>query len=144
MKLFSSIKQKAIDFLAPYKEKGPATYAAAEQAIGAILITDGFIGIDNPFGNRKRPGIFGTLTGMILGIVFILVPGFFGTMTNIKNMTETTPAVVVSVGDRVIIRNGDGGNNGGTCGLDVRYTVNDQEYIKQSSMSASDFCSLSV
>jgi hypothetical protein len=61
MKLFSSLKQQAVNFLEPHKEKGPATYAAAEQAIGAILITDGFIGIDNPFGSKKRPGIFGTL-----------------------------------------------------------------------------------
>jgi hypothetical protein len=141
MKLFSSIKQQAIGFLAPYKEKGPATYAAAEQAIGAILITDGFIGIDNPFGSKKRPGIFGTLGGMILGIVFMLVPGFFGTMTNIKNMTETVPAVVVSVGNMV---SSSSSNGGGTCGLSVRYTVNSQEYTKQSSMSASNYCSLTA
>ncbi len=145
MKLFSSIKQQAIDFLAPYKEKGPATYAAAEQAIGALLITDGFIGINNPFGNKKRPGIFGTVVGIILGIIFMLIPGFIGTMTNIKNMTETASAVVISVGDMVRSKNPDGSNSGGgTCGLEVRYTVNGQKYEKQSSMSASNYCSLSV
>jgi len=141
MKLFSSIKQQALNFLDSYKEKGPATYAAAEQAIGAILITDGLIGIDNPFGSKKRPGIFGTIGGMILGIIFMLVPGFFGTMTNIKNMTETVPAVVVSVGNMV---SSSSSNGSGTCGLSVRYTVNSQEYTKQSSMSASNYCSLSA
>jgi hypothetical protein len=145
MKLFSSLKQQAINFLAPYKEKGPATYAAAEQAIGAILITDGFIGIENPFGRKKRPGIFGTIGGIILGVIFMLVPGFIGTMTNIKNMTETAPAVVISVGDMVRSKNPDGSNSGGgTCGLEVRYTVNSQEYTKKSPMSASNYCSLSA
>jgi hypothetical protein len=61
-------------------------------------------------------------------------------MTNIKNMTETTPAVVVSVGDMT----SSSSNSGGTCGLSVRYTVNSQEYTKQSSMSASNYCSLSA
>lgn len=65
-------------------------------------------------------------------------------MTNIKNMTETVPAVVVSVGDMVISKKADGSSNGGTCGLEVRYTVNGQEYTKQSSMSASNYCSFST
>jgi hypothetical protein len=78
---------------------------------------------------------------MILGIAFILVPGFIGTITNIKNMTETAPAVVVSVGDRVI---NSGSKGSGTCTLAVRYIVGGQEYTKQSSMSASNYCSLSA
>ena len=40
MRFFSSLKQRAIIFLEPYKTKGPATYAAAEQAIGALLIRE--------------------------------------------------------------------------------------------------------
>lgn len=140
MKLFSSLKQHAVGFLDSYKAKGPASYAAAEQAIGAVLIADGLFGIENPFGQKKRPGIFGTFSGMILGIVFILIPGFIGTMTNVKNMTSTVSAIVVSVGN--IVRSGNSG--GGTCGLEVRYVVDGQEYIKQSSISSSDQCSLSV
>jgi hypothetical protein len=141
MKLFSNLKQQAVNFLEPYKTKGPATYAAAEQAIGAILITDGLLGIENPFGQKKRPGIFGTFSGMILGIIFILVSGFIGTMTNIKNMTETVPAVVVLVGDMVRSSSSKGGS---TCALEVRYTVDGQEYTKQSSMTATNYCSLSA
>ncbi len=141
MRIFSNLKQQAVSFLETYKAKGPASYAAAEQAIGAILITDGLFGIESPFGAKKRPGIFGTFSGMILGILFMLVPGFVGTMTNIKNMTETVPAVVVSVGDMVRSGNSD---SGGACTLAVTYTVNGQEYTKQSSMSSSSHCSLSV
>lgn len=140
MKIFSNLKQQAVNFLEQYKAKGPATYAAAEQAIGAILITDGLVGIEGPFGQKKRPGIFGTFSGMILGIIFILVPGFISTTTNIKNMTATTPAMVVSVGD--MVRNG-GSRGGSTCSFEARYIVDGQEYTKQSSMSASNYCSLS-
>ncbi len=143
MKLFSNLKQRAVEFLEPYKAKGPATYAAAEQAIGAVLIADGLIGIENPFGSKKRPGIFGTLSGMILGIIFILVPGFIGNVTNIKNMTETVPAVVVSVGD-MVRSNSSSGDDISTCSLAVHYTVDGQEYEKPSSMSASNYCSLSA
>ncbi|MEI8327683.1 MAG: hypothetical protein WCG02_00925 [Candidatus Taylorbacteria bacterium] len=138
MKLFSNLKQHAVNFLEPYKTKEPATYAAAEQAIGAVLIADGFFGIENPFGAKKCPGIFGTFSGMILGIVFMLVPGFIGNMTNINNMTATVLAVVVSVGDMVRSSSSKGG---GTCTLAVHYTVDGQEYTKQSSMSASNYCS---
>jgi hypothetical protein len=97
MKFFSNLKQKAINFLEPYKAKGPATYAAAEQAIGAILITDGFIGIDNPFGQKGRPGIFGTIGGMVFGVIFMFIPTFFGNISGINDMTAVTSAKVVSV-----------------------------------------------
>ena len=45
--MFSSLKTQATNFIEPYKEKNPATYAAAEQAVGAILIADGFMGTPN-------------------------------------------------------------------------------------------------
>ncbi|NDE68416.1 DUF3592 domain-containing protein [bacterium] len=77
---------------------------------------------------------------MILGVIFVLIPSFFGAMTNVNNMTSTVPAVVVSVGS--MSRSGNSGS--GTCGLEVRYTVDGQEYTKQSSMSSSDQCSLSA
>ncbi len=143
MKLFSSLKQKAIDFLEPYKTKGPATYAAAEQAIGAILIADGFVGIDHPFGQKKRPGIFGTFGGMIVGIIFIFVPTFFGNISGISQMTAVTSATVVSVGPTNYIRTSNGGSSA-SCPLTVSYSVNGQEYTNASSVSSSDNCSLSA
>lgn len=135
MKFFSSLKQKAISFLEPYKTKGPATYAAAEQAIGAILITDGFIGIGNPFGQKKRPGIFGTIGGIVLGVIFMFIPTFVGNISGINDMTAVTSATVVLVGN---------GSSDNSCPLTANYSVNGQEYTKQSSMSSSDYCSLSA
>lgn len=143
MKFFSSLKQDAINFLEPYKTKEPATYAAAEQAIGAILITDGFIGIDNPFGRKKRPGIFGTIGGIVLGVIFMFIPTFFGNISGINNMTAVTSATVVSVGPANYIRNSNGGSSA-SCPLTVSYSVNGQEYTNQSSISSSDHCSLSA
>jgi len=132
MKFFSNLKKTAINFLEPYKTKGPAAYAAAEQAIGAILITDGFIGLENPFGQKKRPGIFGTIGGIVMGIIFMLIPTIVGNISGIKDMTSTTSATVVSVG-----------NNSDSCSLTVNYFIDGREYTKQSSMSSSNYCSLS-
>ena len=143
MKVFSSLKQTATSFLEPYKTKDPATYAAAEQAIGAILITDGFIGIDNPFGQKKRPGIFGTIGGVVVGIVFMFIPTFFGSISGINDMTATTSATVVSVGQASYTRNTNGSNSA-ACPLTVSYSVNGQEYTKPSSMSSSNYCSLTA
>jgi hypothetical protein len=141
MIFFSSLKQHAINFLEPYKTKEPATYAAAEQAIGAILMTDGFIGIDNPFGRKKRSGIFGTIGGMILGVIFMFIPTIFGNISGINSMTATTSATVVSVGQASYTSSGNG-RSSGACPLTVSYSVNGQAYTQQSSISSSNYCSL--
>jgi hypothetical protein len=142
MKLFSSLKQKAIDFLEPYKTKEPATYAAAEQAIGAVLITDGFFGINHPLSQKKRSGIFGTIGGIILGIIFMFVPTFFGNLSGINDMTATTTATVVSVGQASYTRDSDGTRNA-LCPMTIKYSVNGKEYTSGSSMQSSDYCSFS-
>jgi len=142
MKIFSTLKQDAINFLEPYKTKEPATYAAAEQALGAILITDGFIGISNPFGRKQRRGIFGTIGGMILGVIFMFIPTIFGGITGINSMTATTSATVVSVGAPNYTRSSNGSSSA-ACPLTVTYSVNGQAYTNQSSISSGNYCSLS-
>ena len=141
MKFFSSLKQTATNFLEQYKTKGPATYAAAQQAIGAILITDGFIGIDNPFGQKKRPGIFGTIGGIVLGIIFMFIPTVFGNLSGINDMTATTQATVVSVGSPSYTKSSNG-NTSSTCALTTSFTVNGQEYSNQSPVSSSGHCAM--
>ncbi len=79
--MFSSLKNQAINFIEPYKQKNPATYAAAEQAVGVILIADGFFEAPHPMGRKGRPGIFGTIGGMILGIIFMFIPTIFGSIS---------------------------------------------------------------
>src|SRR6476469_6063528 len=94
----SDVKSKATAFLDEYKQKDPAEYAAAQQALGGLLIIDGFIGIDNPLGGKKRPGIFGSLTCIIVGIIFI-ARGFFGSgLFGLNNLTGQTTATVAAVG----------------------------------------------
>lgn len=142
MKLFSTLKKQATSFLEQYKQKNPATYAAAEQAIGSILIVDGFIGIENPFGGKKRPGIFGTIGGVVLGIVFMLVPVFMGNITNMNNMTATTSATIVSVGTTSPAYSSSNRSEAASCSLKVHYLVDGKEYTQQSSVSSSSYCSL--
>jgi len=141
--MFSSLKTQAINFIEPYKQKNPATYAAAEQAVGAILIADGFFGTPHPMGQKGRPGIFGTISGMVLGIIFMFLPTIFGNITNINNMTATTSATVVSVGAPVPVgpqhNNGSGGS---ACSLTASYTINGTQYTQTESANSSNNCAL--
>lgn len=138
MKFFSSLKTKASSFLDQYSKDNPTTYAAAQQAIGGILIADGLFGLENPFdGQKKRPGIFGTLAGMVVGVVFMLAP-VFGNFIGLNKMTATTAAEVVTVGQNTSPST-DGGQS---CPLTVKYTVDGQEYTKQSNLQSTANCSL--
>ncbi len=46
------IKSATEGFLSQYETANPASYAAALQAVGGLLILDGFVGIDNPLGEK--------------------------------------------------------------------------------------------
>ncbi|MDG4795746.1 DUF3592 domain-containing protein [Micromonospora sp. WMMD1082] len=46
------------------------TGRGTRTAAGAVLVTDGLIGIDLP-GGRKRAGIFGSLVLIVIGVVFV-------------------------------------------------------------------------
>lgn len=139
MRLFSNLRQQAASFLENYKAKNPATYAAAEQAIGAVLIADGFIGIDNPLGGRKRPGIFGTIISMVVAVIFMLIPAYVGNAFGTNSMTATTQATVVSVGAPSY----RGSDSGGACSLTVSYAVDGRQYTKTSPIMGTNYCSLS-
>ncbi|HET7320484.1 MAG TPA: DUF3592 domain-containing protein, partial [Candidatus Saccharimonadales bacterium] len=142
-----NLKGEATSFLNKYKSENPAAYAAAEQAVGGLLILDGFIGIDNPLGGKKRPGIFGSLTGVVVGVVFMLAPTFFGNVTGINKLTATTNATIVSVGQPQVsqTRNSNGTTStSSSCSATAKYTVNGKTYTQQSSMSSSGMCGFTV
>lgn len=142
---FSALKAQASSFLDQYKEKDPATFAAAQEAVGGLLILDGFIGIDNPFGGKKRPGIFGSFIGIIFGLVFIFLGPFIGNLTGINKMTATTTATVVSVGaPSPVTRDSNGNTNGGDCGLTAKYTVQGHDYSAPSSVTSTSNCQKAV
>ena len=133
MKFFSSLKRSAINFLEPYKTKGPATYAAAQQAVGGLLILDGFVGIENPFDQHKRPGIFGSLAGIAFGLIFVFISTLFGGFAGVDKMTEQTPATVISV---------QANADSSACSAQVRYVVAGREYKQNSPYNSSGYCSL--
>jgi hypothetical protein len=141
---FGKIKAAATDFLNKYKNESPASYAAAEQAVGGLLILDGFVGIDNPLGGKKRSGIFGTLISIVIGVVFLFMPFFTNVITGVDKLTATTSATVVSVGppSTTTSSNGQTTSSGGACSLVVSYTVDGKVYSQGSSFSSSGNCSL--
>lgn len=142
MKL-GSLKTTAKSYLQQYEQKGSATYAAALQAIGGLLIIDGFTGIDNPFGEKKRQGIFGALAGVGFGVLFMLIPHIFGSLTGMKDMTASTSANVVAVSAPRTTQSSDGSSST-TCSIKASYTVDGKQYSSASSMSSSDQCNLSA
>jgi hypothetical protein len=142
MKL-GSLKATAKSYLQQYEQKGSATYAAALQAIGGLLIIDGFTGIDNPFGEKKRQGIFGALAGVGFGVLFMFIPHIFGTISGIKDMTASTSASVVSVSAPRTTQSSDGSSST-TCSIKASYTVDGKQYSSGSSSSSSDQCNLAA
>ncbi len=135
------IKSTAENYLDQYKTSNPASYAAAQQAVGGILILDGFIGIDNPLGNNKRSGIFGSLIGIVIGLAFLFGSGFLGNLFGINSLTATTTAEVVSVSQP----NKTGSNNsGGACTATAKYLVDNKEYSNIASGGSSSSCSLTA
>lgn len=134
------IKSAAEGFLNQYRTANPASYAAAQQAVGGLLIVDGFIGIDNPLGNNKRSGIFGSLIGVVVGLVFLFGTGFIGNLFGINKLTATTTATVVSVSQPT--RTSD--DSGSSCTAQARYTVNGKEYTQTASSGSSSACSLTA
>lgn len=141
MKLFKSLTSTAKETIAKYEKQNLASFAAAQEAIGGILILDGFIGIDNPLGGKKRPGIFGTLIAILLGIVFMFIPTIFGNMTGMSKMTANTQATVTDV-NRSQSTDSDG-NKSISCTLSAKYRVNGQDFNNSTSYGSSSFCSLS-
>ena len=140
---YKNIKNHAEQFLGDYKSKSPATFAAAQEAIGGLLILDGFIGIDNPLGGKKRNGIFGSLIGIFVGLLFVFGTGFLANLTGISKMTATTTATVVSVSQpSATTTNSNGSTSGGSCTPTAKYTVNGKEYTQTSSSGSSSACSL--
>lgn len=141
-----NLKKQAKDMLNQYKEKDTATYAAAQQAIGGLLVLDGLTGIDNPFAGKKRPGIFGSLGGILLGVVFMVMPTAIGKIAGTSAMTATTTATVVSVGipDQTNSSGSSSSSGGSTCSMVASYTVGSKEYRSQSTVSSSSNCGLSA
>ena len=143
--ILGNLKNQAVSFLDQYKNQSPAAYAAAQQAIGGLLIFDGFFGIPHPFGGGKRPGIFGAAFGIVAGVVFLFIPTIFNTMSGINKMTATTNATIVSVSQpQSTTTDSNGSQHTSTsCTAVATYTVDGKQYTQSSSFGSSGMCSLS-
>lgn len=143
----SDVKNKATSFLGNYEQKDPATLAAAEQAVGGLLILDGIIGIDNPFGGRKRSGIFGSFIGVLFGIVIIFFGGLFFNLFGINNLTADATGQVTAIGAPRVETDTDANGNKSTsttCSMTVQYTVSGKEYTQATKSMSSGNCHATV
>jgi Protein of unknown function (DUF3592) len=138
--IYKNLKTQAVEFLDNYKKDNPATYAAAQQAIGGLLILDGFVGIDNPLGGKKRTGIFGSLLGVVVGSLLVFGTSMFSNLLGINKLTANTTATVTSVSQPANTTSNN--SNGGTCTPQASYTVDGQQFTQTSSSSSSSACSL--
>ena len=141
---YTNMRDKAKSFLAKYEGKDTASMAAAEQAIGGLLILDGFIGMPHPLSGKKRSSIFGNFIGILFGIALLFAPALYSHSAQAK-MTATTTGTVVAVSQPQINSTTD--SNGkttttSTCSLSAKYTVSGQEYTQTSYSSSSSNCSL--
>ncbi len=141
--LYTKIKNHAQQFLNGYEQNNPATFAAAQQAVGGLLILDGFIGIDNPLGGERRSGVFGSLIGIVVGLVFVFGIGLIGNLFGINKLTSATTATVVNVSQPTSSTNGTD-NSGGSCTARAKYTVNGKEYTQTASSGSSSACALTT
>jgi hypothetical protein len=133
---YKSIKNQAQQFLGNYGSENPATFAAAQQAIGGLLMLDGFIGIDNPFGGKKRSGIFGSFVGILLGLGLVFGTGTYAGLLDVNDLTANTTATVVSVNQQYTRSN----NN--RCTIQAVYTISGKEYTNTASGVSSSTCAL--
>lgn len=136
-------KNKATSFLGSYEQKDPAMLAGAEQAVGGLLIIDGLVGIDNPFGGKKRPGIFGSFFGILIGLAFILFGGTLFNFTGTQSLTADANGQVVSIGPPNVDTSTDSDGNTSTsttCSMSVAYTVGATDYEQSTKSQSSDNC----
>lgn len=139
---FGKIKKAATSFLEKYKTNDPVVYAAAQQAVGGLLILDAFIGIENPLDGRKRSGIFGALIGIIVGTVFLFVPTIFNAVSGVNQLTTTATATVVSISKNQITNTN--GSTSTSCNAVASYTIKGTLYHQPSSIESSSMCSMTI
>lgn len=143
----SDIKNKATGFLRNYEQKDPATLAAAEQAVGGLLILDGIVGIDNPFGGKKRPGIFGSFIGVLLGIAIIFFGGALFGLFGTQKLTADATGQIIAIGAPQTHTNTDSNGNNSTsttCSMTIQYTVNGTAYTQATKSESSSNCNAIV
>lgn len=143
----SDVKNKATSFLGDYEQKDPATLAAAEQAVGGLLILDGVIGIDNPFGGKKRSGIFGSFIGVLIGIAIIFFGGLFFNLFGTQKLTADTTGQITAIGapQSHTETDSDGTKSTSTtCTMAVSYTVDNKSYTQSTATGSSSNCNAVV
>jgi len=105
-----------------------------DTAAGGALLVDGLVGLPTPNGNRG--GVFKSLTGVFVGLVFVAVGFFtFASMRTPANMSATADGTVTIVhqsqGSSTSTRSG--GRSGPTCTPVAGFVVDGKPYTATAS-----------
>ena len=128
---------QAKQVLNEYESRDPHLAGQIRRGVGGVLIADGLVGLENPFdGKKTRPGILGSLIGIIFGVPFLFI-GLFIAGTGADTDSVTTGTV-----SQLSVSNS--GDSGPTCTITATYKVDGKEYVKTAAISSSGDCSKSV
>ncbi|GGD13006.1 DUF2510 domain-containing protein [Nocardioides daphniae] len=140
MKIFGAARglvARAKETVAEYDASNPHTAGQVRQVVGGLLITDGLVGLENPFdGARTRPGILAHLAQLAFGLIFVAVGVTLFVTTSPQGDTVTQGTVT-----RV---NSHQGDDGTTCSLEAEFWVDERPYKASTPHSSSGLCSENV
>ncbi|MDO7867094.1 DUF3592 domain-containing protein [Nocardioides jiangxiensis] len=135
-----SIRSKASELVAQaraevekHESTDPYVAGRVRQVIGGVLIADGLVGLENPFGRRSRPGILGALVFLGLGLVFVVLGPIVMTRGVDVDATATGRITQVSAPD-----------SDRTCSATATFEVGGSSYRAMSEGSSSGLCKREV
>jgi hypothetical protein len=133
--------QAAKETVGRYENQNPHTAGQVRATVGGVLLADGLVGLEDPFDNKKsRPGILGSLTGMGISVVFIVVGIFImGTAAETDSVTDGTIASISEPS-----KPDSQGKGGGACSLTANFVVDGRTYSATTDVSSSGNCNRGI
>lgn len=126
---------KAKEVVGRYETDNPHTAGQVRATVGAVLLADGLVGLEDPLDNKKsRPGILGAAFMLLFSIPFIAV-GFFIAGGDADTDASTTGTLTYVSEPRR-----SSGDSGRTCSAEATFVVDGTTYTARTSVSSSGLC----
>lgn len=124
-----------------YESQNPHTAGQVRATVGGVLLADGLVGLEDPFDNKKsRPGILGSLMGMGVSIVFIVVGIFI--MGSAAETDSITDGTISSISEPS--KPDSQGKGGGACSLTANFVVDGRTYSATTDVSSGGNCNRGI
>lgn len=128
--LFKRPFHAARETLARYEGQDLHTAGRIRAVVGAVLYADGLVGIKLPSDSKNQlAGILGSLAGVVVGLVFLVVGSWV--VGSAADTDATTTGTVASVSAPSSSRK---------CSLTANFEVDGQTYVASSEVLGSDNC----